>query len=228
MAAIGWRVRCAAIAILLLGSTGPSRPADEPPLRVVNKVEVQAPSENARPGHRLHLTLAMMRETGWEAEPVLEAAKRAAQILAQCDIRAPSISLIEFDGPNRYRTLYAPVSRNLARELALPKPTVFFLAGTRQHPAFDAEAVGRGNSRTRPEMADTVWIVRGARDLDVVIAHELAHVLADSGEHSIEAGNLMREDTAPGATHLTPAQCEAIVKTGTAKGLLASPAAPVR
>src|SRR3970282_147234 len=61
----------------------------------------------------------------------------------------------------------------------------------------DAEAIARGNSRTRPELRDTVWVARGARDLGLVIAHELAHVLMDSGEHTEESGNLMREDTSP-------------------------------
>lgn len=212
-----------AITVFLLACACLARAADEPPLRVVNKAEVQAASETAGPGHRLRLTLAVMRGTGWKAEPVLEAAKRAMHILAQCDVRAASIELAEFEGPGRYRTLFTPISRQLTAELGLPKPTVFFLAGTRNRPAFDAEAIGRGNSHTRPEMADTVWIVRGTRDLEVVIAHEIAHVLADSGEHSREAGNLMREETTPGATRLTPAQCEKIVKTGTANGLLQPP-----
>jgi predicted metalloendopeptidase len=69
-------------------------------------------------------------------------------------------------------------------------------------------------------MADTVWIVSGARDLPVVIAHELAHVLADSGNHSDEAGNLMREETTNDGTRLTAAQCEAIVTTASANGLM--------
>lgn len=167
----------------------------------------------------MRLTLAIKSGTGWRAEEVLEAAKRAAGILAQCAIRT-SIDLYEIDGPKRYRSLFTPVSRELARRLALPKPTVFFVADTLNRPAFDAEAIGRGNSRTRPEMADTVWIASGARDLPVVIAHELAHVLADSGEHSNEAENLMREETTQDGTRLTSAQCNAIVATASANGLL--------
>jgi hypothetical protein len=89
----------------------------------------------------------------------------------------------------------------------LHKPTVYFVSGTRQRPAFDAEAIGRGNSRTRPELADTIWVTRGTRDLGIAIAHELAHVLMDSGEHSEAPSNLMREDTGPENTDLTDAQC---------------------
>ena len=219
-------LRLSAVTVALVAGAMHAQGADEPALRIVHKIiaeESGLPGEVARPVHRLHLTLALMRGTGWEAEPVLEATTHATRILAQCGIRATSIELAEFDGPDRFRTLFTPVSRQLAGALGLPKPTVFFLADTRHQPAFDAEAIGRGNSRNRPEMADTVWIVRGARDLEAVIAHELVHVLADSGEHSDEPGNLMREDSAPGATRLSPEQCERIVKTGAANGLLQPP-----
>ena len=87
-------------------------------------------------------------------------------------------------------------------------------------PAFEAEAVGRGNSATRPELKDTVWVARGARDLEIVLAHELVHVLMDSGDHSDEARNLMREDTAPGNTRLDDAQYSWLRATATANGLL--------
>ena len=131
-----------------------------------------------------------------------------------------AIELLEVDAPPPYRSLYTPLSRMLARRLAPARPAVFFVADTRHRPAFDAEAFGRGNSRTRPEMADTVWIAAGTRDLPVVIAHELVHVLADSGAHSAAAGNLMGEETLPGGTRLTRDQCEAIVARGAENGLL--------
>lgn len=219
-------LRRVAIAVALIAGATLAHAAEEPALRIVRKIVVEeslAPVEAARPVHRLRLTLAVMRGAGWDSEPVLEAAKRAMRIFEQCDIGISSIELAEFEGPNRYRTLFTPVSRRLAAELGLPKPTVFFVADTRHRPAFDAEAIGRGNSRTRPEMADTVWVVRGTRDLEAAIAHELAHVLADSGEHSDEPGNLMREDTAPGGTRLSPDQCDRIVTTGTTNGLLQPP-----
>ena len=80
-------------------------------------------------------------------------------------------------------------------------------------PAFDAEAIGRGNSGSRPELRDTVWIALGSRDLGIVLAHELAHVLMDSGEHSDEPGNLMRDETAPENTHPCPSEpCSEIAR----------------
>jgi predicted metalloendopeptidase len=65
-----------------------------------------------------------------------------------------------------------------------------------------------------------VWIALGARDLPLVIAHELAHVLANSGDHSDAPGNLMQAETANGRTELDAAQCMNIRETATANGLL--------
>jgi hypothetical protein len=225
MAAIRNRdgVRALVAGVALSACTGFAQTTDELPLHITrhavfdgrDTVDAGAPP----PAHGMRLSLAVMTETGWRAEDVLDAAKRAAGILAQCGLRT-SIALYVIDGPERYRSLFTPVSRELAKRLALPKPTVFFVADTLNRPAFDAEAVGRGNSRTRPEMADTVWIASGGRDLPVVIAHELAHVLADSGAHSSEAGNLMRDETAQEGVRLTAAQCDAMVTTASANGLL--------
>lgn len=217
-------LRFVAIGLAFLTSAALARAADEPPLRVLRQLSLMqdrivAPAA-VPPTHGMRLRLAVIGGSGWRAEEVLDAARRAAEILAQCAIRTASIELDEVEGPKRYRSLSTPVSRELAGRLGLAKPAVFFVADTLHRPAFDAEAFGRGNTRARPEMADTVWIAFGARELPVVIAHELAHVLADSGEHSGEADNLMRDETAPDATHLTPAQCEAIIATGTANGLL--------
>jgi hypothetical protein len=127
--------------------------------------------------------------------------------------------------PARYRDFHTPDSRELARTLQLPKPTIYFVADTRQQPAFEAEAIGRGNSGTRPELRDTVWVTRSARDIEIVVAHELAHVLMDSGAHSEEPENLMREDTTLGNRRLSAAQCMRLRETATANDLL-KPVAP--
>ena len=171
------------------------------------------------PSHRFALVLAYF-EDSWTPETIRSAVRKGAQILAQCGVEIAKAELVRLEAPARYRVFDTPTSRELARELALSKPTIYFVAGTRQQPAFDAEAIGRGNSATRPELRDTVWVARGARDLDIVLAHELAHVLMDSGGHVAEPGNLMREDTAPGNTRLDEAQCNRLRETATANGLL--------
>ena len=171
----------------------------------------------------LLLTLVYFPGGAWQEADVRAAAAQAGQILGQCGVAPVRIELLRAEVHERYRIFHTPTSRELARTLRPGKPAVFFVDATRQNPAFDAEAIGRGNSRSRPELRDTVWVVHGTRDLEIAIAHELAHVLMDSGEHSDEPGNLMRDETAPGSTRLTDAQCERLRATGAANGLLKVP-----
>ena len=177
-----------------------------------------APQADSPPELALQLSVANIDR--WDAAVVIAALRTAANILAQCQIRIAGAYLLRITVPESHRYFDTPRSRELARALALPKPTLYFTAGTRQMPAFDAEAIGRGNSRTRPELSDTVWIARGARDLGQVIAHELTHVLMDSGAHNHTLGNLMAEQTSPQQTLLTAAQCAQMRSTGARNGLL--------
>jgi hypothetical protein len=184
-----------------------------------------APLEN-RVGpdvYRLRLTLAYLDGSGWRPETILAAAQESARILGQCGVAMENAELVRIGAPDRFRDFHSPTSRELARAVPLRKPAIYFVADTRQRPAFDAEAIGRGNSRTRPELADTVWITRGTRDLGIALAHELAHVLMDSGEHSEAPGNLMREDTASGNTRLSDGQCALLRGRGSANGLVKPP-----
>lgn len=172
------------------------------------------------PTHALRLSLAYFPEAGWSAEAAVNAARTAAAILGQCGIVISALELNRLDGAKRYHYYYTPVARELVQLMPLSRPTVYFVADTLQRPAFDAEAIGRGNSRTRPELADTVWVTRATRDLGIALAHELAHVLMDRGDHSEEPGNLMRGDTSPENTRLSTAQCMQLRDTATGNGLL--------
>jgi hypothetical protein len=171
----------------------------------------------------LRLTLVHFAAGRWQAHEIEEAVAQASKILGQCGILPGGTALVRADVDARFRIFHTPTSRELARNLRPGTPAIYFVDGTRQNPAFDAEAIGRGNSRSRPELRDTVWVVHGARDLAVVLAHELAHVLMDSGEHSEEPGNLMRDETASPNTRLTDAQCLRLRANGEANGLLSPP-----
>ncbi len=168
----------------------------------------------------LRLTLVLFAGGAWAESEAVAAAQEATGILGQCGITAAPMDIVRADEAPGLRLFHTPRSRALARRLQPRKPAVFFVDGTLQRPAYDAEAIGRGNSRSRPELADTVWIVHDARDPGVALAHELAHVLMDSGEHSTEPGNLMRDETTPQNTRLSGAQCASLRATGAAIGLL--------
>ena len=201
----------------LAQSAAPLRLADTWPLP-----EHELPYAGAQPStHRLQLDLIAFRDTQWEPDHILRAVRDAAALLAQCGIRLQRAELYRFDGGEpSLRYLSTPVSRQLVRRVRPAKPAVFFVRDTRHVPTFDAEAFGTGNTATRPELVFTVWITAASRDLPLALAHELAHVLMDSGEHSIEPGNLMREETVPGNTRLTPEQCARATAAGEHNGLL--------
>ena len=148
------------------------------------------------------------------------AVAETADLLRQCDVSLARAELRVVEAPPRFRVYFTPVSRELLARLPATKPAVFFVDDTRNDPAFDAEAIGRGNSAGRPELAGTVWVAYGARDLGKALAHELVHLLADSGAHSDVPGNLMRAETSPANTRLTPAQCARLRARGEANGLL--------
>ena len=168
--------------------------------------------------HVLALTVANI--AAWPEPVIVATLRQTAQLLAQCGVHITRVDLLRITVPETHRHFDTPHSRELAHALNLPKPTLYFTAGTRQTPAFDAEAIGRSNSSTRPELTDTVWIARGTRDLGLVVAHELVHVLMNSGAHDNTPGNLMAEFTAPDNTRLTAAQCAQIRNTGARHGLL--------
>jgi hypothetical protein len=196
-----------------------------PALRIVDTTPLTArelPYAGAAPAtHRLQLELFMFRDTPWHPEVILHAARAVGPILAQCGVWLDRAELKRLDGGEPgLRDLATPVARELVRRMQPAKPAVFFVRDTRNRPAFDAEAFGRGNTATRPELAGTVWVTAQARDQPIALAHELAHVLMDSGEHSVEPGNLMRDATAPDAVRLAPEQCHRIVSRGTANGWL--------
>ena len=189
-------------------------------ITVLGHRDVVIDAGSGSPSHELRLTLVYLDGSGWTPDSVTEAAKDSARILGQCGLILKIAELVRVAAPTRFHVFQTPTSRELAATLQLGKPTVYFVAGTGQRPAFDAEAIGRGNSRSRPELADTVWVTRGTRDLGIALAHELAHVLMDSGEHSDEPGNLMRGETSLESTQLSAAQCARIRDTGTPNGLL--------
>lgn len=215
--------RLASVLLALAAAAAFAQPAE--PLRLADThplPEHELPYSGPVPAtHRLQLDLVSFVDTPWTPERILLAVREAGAILAQCGVRLERAELYRFDGGDPgLRYLSTPASRELVRRTQVAKPAVFFVRDTRHRPGFDAEAFGTGNTRTRPELAGTVWITARIRDLPVALAHELAHVLMDSGEHSAAPANLMRDETAPENTRLEPPQCARIREAGEANGLL--------
>ncbi len=210
----------AAVAVAAAGTAG----AQSPPLELVSRWTIDRSLASGPARMPLGLTLAAvtLRDTGWTEQRMAEALVAAVRLLAPCGIALERLEVRTYAGGTpAMRDLWTPASRELARSVAPARPAVFFVADTWHRPAFEAEAFGRANTATRPELVHTVWITAAARDLPIVVAHELVHVLTGSGEHSTLPGNLMREDTSPDATRLTPPQCDALRDHALREGLVA-------
>lgn len=173
-------------------------------------------------GYVFEPTFAYFEGTAWSPGALRRHARRMAAILGQCGITVPRIDVRVLGGPNAYRYFHERIATALVQRLRLPTPTVYFVADTLQVNAYDAEAFGKANTATRPALRYTVWFTEDTRDPGIALAHELAHVLMDSGAHVDASGNLMRADTTPSSTRLTPEQCERIIEQGTENGLLAA------
>lgn len=177
--------------------------------------------ENTAPRrYGLDMTWAYLKDTAWDRDTLTRLAREAAKLLSQCGISIERIDVRQLDGPDVFRYFHDEVGQELVRRLALPKPTVYFVRDTIQVVPFDAEAIGKGNSASRPGLRYTIWMTEATRDPGIALAHELAHLLMDSGRHVEEPGNLMRAETAPGNTKLSDSQCEAMVGAGAENGLL--------
>ena len=177
--------------------------------------------EGEAPAHAytVALDLVVVSGAGWRVPGILRAVRRAAAILAQCEVAVSRARLRMVEAPRRYRYLHDAWSRRLVQRLDPSRPAVFFVEETLREPAFEAEAFGQANTRHTPWMRDTVWITRAAEDVGVVLAHELFHVLADLGRHESAPGNLMNERISAGNTRLHDWQCERLRKVAAAFGL---------
>lgn len=171
-------------------------------------------------GHLFEPTFAYFDDTGWELADLRRHARQAAAILAHCGIYMPKIDVRILDGPDAYRYFHNTIATELTQRLPLPTPTVYFVRDTLQVDAYDAVAIGKSNSASLPSLRYTVWFTEATRDPGIALAHELAHILMDSGRHVETPGNLMRAETAPGNTDLTPEQCRTMVTSGEENGLI--------
>ena len=170
-------------------------------------------------GHSIGLDVVVLSGAGWQVSEIHRAVRRAAEILGQCEVSVARARMRVVEAPRRYRYLHDTWSRRLVRRLDPSRPAVFFVEETLRQPAFEAEAFGQGNTRRMPALRDTVWITRAAKNVGIVLAHELFHVLADLGRHETAPGNLMNERVADGNTRLHDWQCERLRRVATAFGL---------
>lgn len=198
--------------------------AAEPHGVVVRKKSILDVQENVAEPKKikrlLKLSTIVLNNTGWNVNQVQSILKGAANILAQCEIRIGKVNIQEVDVPTRLKYFSLRWSGKLAQQIDLARPTLFFVKDTVDADAFEALAISRFNSKTRPELRDTLWMMHGVTHPNISLAHELVHVLVDNGEHSNEVRNLMRERTSQEGSLLTKSQCQRIRSRAVENGLL--------
>src|SRR5262245_1749666 len=132
----------------------------QPEIRVVDRASITADHLRTPSAlmHRLNLNVVHLQGSGWEATRFLDVLREATAILSQCDIGVAGAEWMSLSVPPRYLDFSTSVARELAVAMPVRRPAIYLVRNTLNRPAFQAEAIGRGNSRTRPELTDTVWI----------------------------------------------------------------------
>lgn len=147
----------------------------------------------------------------WPRDAVLNVIDGAQAILSQCQVVFVDVDIRVVAAPEYLQNLEAGASRTIMDAMRRSginrQPTVVFANDTRMNQPYDAEAFGKGNTRSRPWLTDSVWLTLALRDRSIALAHELFHVFANSGQHSDSAGNLMLGRTTGNNRELTPSQC---------------------
>ncbi len=156
----------------------------------------------------------------WTQRAVEQAVQKTYDILRQCKLLAGDVSVRAFDGDDYLRDLSTGSARTLLEAVDSKRATVVFARDTRMQAQFTGEAFGIGNTRMRPWLTNSVWLMLDVDDPGIALAHELYHVLANNGDHVAGVANLMQGRTRPDSTQLTPEQCQLAVVNGIANRLL--------
>jgi hypothetical protein len=175
--------------------------------------------ESTGSGFRLALEVLQL-DPQWSAEGIAEALREAYRILAQCDIVPGDVLSYAIRADDYMLDLSTGSARSLLEAVAARQPTVVFARDTRMAQAYLGEAFGLSNTERRRWLANSVWLMRDIDDAGIALAHELYHVLANSGAHVESQPNLMQPDTRPQSTDLTPQQCSLAQVMGVENGLL--------
>ena len=177
------------------------------------------PAPPARVEAELTVELVLLRDSGWHKHELAPLVESLAAILGQCEVWVRRVNWVELAVPPGWLDYSSASASELIAAFPVRRPAAFLVRDTRNVPAFDAEAIGRGNSRTRPLLRDTVWLTRALPHPSI----GLAHVLMNSGAHDDRPGNLMRDRSDPGHRRLAADQCQRLLAKGRYHGLLTDP-----
>ncbi|MDX1434643.1 MAG: S8 family serine peptidase [Gammaproteobacteria bacterium] len=203
-------------------------PAARTAMEEISRIEwgpddLAAPAPGVPVSHALELELVVFADAGRDPETLRRATARVAEILGQCGVAVRAVVVRVVDGPARYRYFRYDWATEMLAELALRRPAVLFVKDLLIERDYETEAIAIGHSgigRRWQELNDTVWVTAALDDLGIGLAHELYHVLADSGRHDTDPANLMFDQTSADNTRLRASQCVRMLRVGEAFGTL--------
>jgi hypothetical protein len=163
-------------------------------------------SPQAQAGFRLSLDILVL-DSRWSQQRIEQAVQQAYLVLAQCTVIPGEISIHAINGNDYLRDLATGSARTLLDAVGTAKLTVVFARDTRMQAQYLGEAFGLGNTRMRPWLANSVWLMLDVEDAGIALGHELYHVIANSGAHVEGVANLMQARTRPESLALTIEQC---------------------
>jgi len=180
-------------------------------------LDIKPPLANA--DFRLSLDILVL-DSRWSQQRIEQAVQQAYQILSQCGLMPGEISGHSIGGDDYLRDLSTGTARTLLDAVGTAKLTVVFARDTRMQAQYLGEAFGLGNTRMRPWLSNSVWLMLDVEDAGIALGHELYHVIANSGAHVEGVANLMQARTRPESLALTVEQCRLAQVNGVDSQLL--------
>jgi hypothetical protein len=187
--------------------------------------------------HALDATIVMFRNTGWTLDQISAHLRRTNEIYAQCGIRLGDVKLVESDAYQgkldiNARWDYEGDDLVIAKATPIEKRPVIYLM--RKIMAYEGGYTNFEDfefSKQNPDVANTIFLANVInteeyyfyhtadesghefylrRDSSYnVVAHELAHLLADMGhETTLKEKNLLNGAASEVNDHILPRQCE--------------------
>ena len=201
----------------------------DPRLDVEHSVRVSSISNwsaafESKPPRTLRVPLdVLVLDEQWSDEQVKETLDEAQNILEQCGLQFSDVKIRRVELPDYLKDLETGASKTVMDAVRLSGParrlTAVFARDTQMNQPFDAEAFGKGNTRSRSWLTDSVWLTLALRDRGIGLEHELFHVLVNSGSHSEVAGNLMLARTTGANRALSAPQCDSLQTRAVLNGL---------
>lgn len=171
--------------------------------------EIDTTDDDGR-SFKLPLSVFVLHDE-WTNEEVNQSLLKAESVLKQCDMSLNSVTITRLSVPEYLRDLATGPAKTLTSALQHDsefKPVkVFYARDTRMARPTDGASFGRGNTRQRPWLQDSVWLMDNIEDPGIALAHELFHVLSNNGGHSRMVNNLMQARTSQDNTKLLESQC---------------------